>query len=237
MKSLVVRICCCVLLVICLQQVLVAPAVAGTDDARIQELKAKMLKLQELLTQVQEEKLREQPPTERPWQPILAAGEELQGYYQYAYLLAPQMPAATLDSVMQQLNYVSEQDEMKERGVVFIIPALPLADGESMEVSKYNRDMATTFLRQVRLPAAIEGGLLISSTPIGGAGIKHMLFIDLTGCDQILRSRIFELLQKYHVFTEKGSTHGYVWELLQQVAPQAFTVYMHNDVAWLALAK
>ncbi len=239
MLKLGLRLFCCSLLLLCLQQVLVAPVVADEKAERINLLQQKMAKLQELLAKVQEEKLREQPPTDIPWQPILASGDERPGYYQYAYLLAPQMRATDLDSVLQQLNYIATQDEMKERGVLFVVPALPLAAGETMAVKKYNRDLAATFLKKTGLPSAIEGGLIIAPVPLGSASIvtEPLLFIDLSGCDQMLKSRIFALLQNYRLFTEEGSPHGYVWELLKKTAPQIFTIYMHDNVAWLQLEQ
>ena len=95
---------CCFLLVICLQQVHVVPALAGEKEERIKLLQEKMKKLQALLVLMEEQKLREQPPTEKPWQPIIKSGEERPAYDQYAYLLAPRMLATDLDSVLQQLN-------------------------------------------------------------------------------------------------------------------------------------
>ncbi len=232
------RFLCCCLLLLSLQQVFIAPVRAGEDKERIQLLQAKMAKLQELLGKVQEEKLREQAPIEIPWQPILQSGEEWSGYYQYAYLLAPQMAAENIDSILQQLNYIASQDEMKQRGGLFVVPTLPLDAGEQMTVKNYNRDFAGALLKTIKVPTSISGGMVIAPTPLTGDGgaSETLLFIDLTGCDQVLRSRIFGLLQSYRMFADDGSIHGYVWELLQSAAPQAFTVYMQGKLMWLKLA-
>lgn len=234
-----IRFLCCFLFVICLQQILVFPAVAGEKEERVQLLQKKMEKLQELLVRMQEEKLREQPPTEIPWQAILQAGEERPAYDQYAYLLAPLMRAADLDSTLQQLHFLANQDELKERGTLFVVPTLPLDPGEKMTVENYNRDLSGKLLKSIKMPTALEGGLLVSSDPLGRLEDieESMLFIDLSGCDQILRSRIFGLLQSQRLFTEDGSIHEYLWELLKSAAPQSFSVYMQDELVWLALDK
>lgn len=237
MLKLGIRFLCCCLFVLCLQQLYVPPVAAGEKEERVQLLQKKMAKLKELLSRMQEEKLREQPPTEIPWQAILQSGVERPAYDQYAYLLAPLMRAADLDSTLQQLYFLSSQDELKERGTLFVVPALPLADGEKMSVKSYNRDLAGALLQKIKLPTALEGGVLVASTPLG----KHnrdedsLLYIDLTGCDQILRSRIFGLLQSNRLFTEDGSIHKYIWELLKNAAPQAFTMFMQDNLIWLEL--
>lgn len=237
MLKLGMRLLCCCLFMLCLQQVYVLPAAAGEKEERVQLLQKKMAKLQELLIRMEEEKLREQPPTEIPWQAILQPGTERPAYDQYAYLLAPLMRAEDLDSTLQQLYFLTNQDELKERGTLFVVPALPLADGEKMSVKSYNRDLAGSLLQKIKLPSALEGGVLVASTPLG----KHdsdedsLLFIDLTGCDQILRSRIFGLLQSTRLFTEDGSIHKYLWELLKNAAPQAFTIFMQDNLVWLEL--
>ena len=89
------------------------------------------------------------------------------------------------------------------------------------------------------MPTALEGGLLVAPDPLGQPDVAagSLLFIDLAGCDQILRSRIFGLLQSQRLFTEDGSIHGYLWELMKSAAPQAFTVYMQDELVWLALDK
>ncbi|RLB72367.1 MAG: hypothetical protein DRH07_04770 [Deltaproteobacteria bacterium] len=228
---------CCFLLVICLQQVHIVPVRAGEKEERIKLLQEKMKKLQDLLVLMEEQKLREQPPTEKPWQPIIKSGEERPAYDQYAYLLAPRMLAADLDGVLQQLKYLSDQDPLKERRTLFIIPALPLADGEKMAVDKYNRDLVDDFLKKIGIPTALEGGLLLAPNPLGRKGVAEgpLLFINLTGCNQIVRARIFGLLQSQRLFTEDGSLHGYVWALLKSAAPQAFNLYMENNLTWLSV--
>lgn len=231
------RLFCCLLFVICLQQFCIFPAAAGEKEERVQLLQKKMEKLQELLVKMQEEKLREQPPTEIPWQPILQSGTERPAYDQYVYLLAPQMRAADLDSTLQQLHFLANHDELKERGTLFVIPSLPLSTGEKMTVEKYNRDLAGSLLKELRMPMSLEGGLIVAPAHLGKFDVaeESLLFIDLTGCDQILRARIFGLLQSHRLFTEDGSIHRYLWELLKSAAPQAFTVYMQDELVWLAL--
>ncbi len=234
-----IRFFCCFLFVVCLQQVLVFPVVAGEKEEQVQLLQKKMEKLQKLLIRMQEEKLREQPPTEIPWQAIIQSGEERPAYDQYAYLLAPQMRAADLDSILQQLHFLATQDKLKERGTLFVIPTLPLSAGEKLTIENYNRDLAGDLLKRIGVPSALEGGMIVASDPLGqlDAIEETLLFIDLTGCDQILRSRIFGLLQNQRLFTEDGSIHGYLWELLKSAAPQAFTVYMQDQLVWLELDK
>ncbi|MCK5826001.1 MAG: hypothetical protein KAG93_03120 [Desulfuromusa sp.] len=228
----------CFLFVIGLQQIHVSPALAGEKEERIQLLQEKMKKLQDLLVLMEEQKLREQPPTEKPWQPILNSGEERPAYDQYAYLLAPRMRAEDLDSILQQLNYLADQDPLKERRTLFVIPALPLADGETMVVEKYNRNLVDDFLEIIGIPTALEGGLLLAPDPLGREGIargRELLFINLVGCNQILRARIFDLLQSQRLFTEDGSIHGYLWALLKSSAPQSFSMYTQDNVTWLSV--
>ncbi|NOQ42670.1 MAG: hypothetical protein GQ563_09270 [Desulfuromusa sp.] len=231
------RFLCCFLFVVCLQQILVFPVVAGEKKERVQLLQKKMEKLQELLVRMQEEKLREQPPTEIPWQTILQLGEERPAYDQYAYLLAPQMRAEDLDSILQQLHFLATQDQLTERGTLFVVPTLPLSAGEKMSVESYNRDLAGQLLKEIQMPTALEGGLIVAPDPLGQLADTEgsLLFIDLAGCDQILRSRIFGLLQSQRLFVEDGSIHGYLWELLKSATPQAFSVYMQDGLVWLTL--
>ncbi len=232
-----VRFLCCCLFMIALQQVIVFPVMAGVKEDRVQLLQKKMEKLQELLIRMQEEELREQPPTEIPWQPILQSGEERPAYDQYAYLLAPQMRAEDLDSILQQLHFLANQDALKERGTLFVVPTLPLSAGKKMSVANYNRDLAGQLLKEIEMPTALEGGMIVAPDPLGQPDVAAglLLFIDLAGCDQILRSRIFGLLQSQRLFTEDGSIHGYLWELMKSAAPQTFTVYMQDEPVWLAL--
>jgi len=229
---------CCLLFIFCLQQVFVAPVRAGEKEERVKLLQEKMAKLQELLAKLEEAKLRQQPPTDIPWQAILASGEERLAYAQYVYLLAPQMQAIELDSSLQQLNYLASQDEMKERGTLFVVPALPLAEGEKMSVKSYNRDLAGELLNILELPTSLEGGVLVTPYPISKLEHKGemLLYIDLTGCDQIMRTRIFSTLQNTRMYTEDGSVHKYLWNLLKNTSPQSFSMYMEDGILWLSLA-
>ena len=230
------RFLCCLLLAICLQQVSVVPVAAGEKEERVQLLQQKMDKLQELLVKLEEKKLRQQPPTEIPWQAILALGEERLAYDQYAYLLAPQMQATELDSSLQQLHYLASQDKMEERGTLFVVPALPLDAGEKMSVKSYNRDLAGILLKQLGMPTALEGGILVSPSPVAKLKDERepLLFVDLAGCDQILRSRIFGTLQTTRMFNEDGSIHQYLWNLLESASPQTFSVYVQDGLLWLS---
>ncbi len=232
---------CCFLFVVCLQTYVVPPVYAGEEEQRVKLLQEKMAKLKELLAKLEEAKLRQKPPTEIPWQAILKMGEERIAYDQYAYLLAPQMPALDLDSALQQLNYLANQDEMKERGTLYVIPALPLKKGESMSVKSYNRDLAGELLQKLGLPSSMEGGLLVTPYPVlrlkQEAKGDPLLFIDLTGCDQIMRARIFGTLKTTRMYSEDGSVHQYLWNLLKSTAPQSFTVYIEDGILWLSLAQ
>ncbi len=232
-----IHLCSCLLLVVLLQQPYVLPAKAGEKEERVQLLQEKMEKLKELLAEMQDEKLRAQPPTEVPWQPILQLGEERPAYAQYAYLLAPQMRKVNLDSTLQQLHFIAGQDELKERGTLFVIPSLPLAAGEQMSVERYNRDLAGQLLRKVGLPAALEGGLIVvpDSLDRPNALAESLLFIDLAGFDQILRARVFQLLASNRLFTDDGSIHAYLWELLLKSSPQAFSIHMRDKLVWVAV--
>lgn len=231
------RFCCYVLLAIALVQTFSWSASAGEREERIQLLQEKMDKLQELLVKMEEAKLREQPPTEIPWQPILQPGDERPAYDQYVYLLAPQMRKEDLDSVLQQMHYLASQDELKERKTLLVVPALPLESGEQMSVTSYDRELAGTFLMQAGIPTALEGGLVVVRDSLEEPGItdEPFLFIDLKGCDRVLRSRILGLLMEQRLFTEDGSIHGYLWALLQNAAPQAFKVYLRGRMLWVSL--
>lgn len=228
---------CCFLFLFCLQQVFVAPVYAGEKEERVKLLQEKMAKLKELLAKLEEAKLRQKPPTDIPWQAILKPGEERLAYDQYAYLLAPNMQPTELDGSLQQLNYLARQDPMLERGTLFVIPALPLKDGEQMTVSTYNRDLAGTLLKTLNLPTSLEGGILVTPYPVGR--LEHeeepLLFIDLTGCDQIMRARIFGVLQSTRLYTEDGGIHKYLWNLLKDTSPQTFSMYVQNNILWLSL--
>lgn len=228
---------CCLLIFCALQTVVVQPVVAGEKEERVQLLQEKLKKLKQLLVQMKEQKLREAPPTETPWEPLLDFGLERPAYDQYAYLVAPQMRQADLDSILQQLYFFSNQDELKERGTLFVIPTLPLAEGEAMSVAKYNRELAVEMLRKVDVPSALEGVIIVSPDPLAEEGVSKgpLLLIDLAGCDQILRLRIFELLQTVRLFTEDGSIQDYLWALLKSAAPQAFTVAVEGERMMLAV--
>ena len=140
---------------------------------------------------------------------------------------------------LQQLYFFSSQDELKERGTLFVVPTLPLAEGETMSVAKYNRELAAKMARKVGVPSALEGGILIAPDPIGEEGVAEgpLLLIDLTGCDQILRSRIIESLQKVRLFTEDGSIQDYLFDLLKSASPQSFSVSVEGELMWLAVDR
>ena len=64
-----------------------------------------------------------------------------------------------------------------------------------------------------------------------------LLFLDLSGSDQILRARIFDLLLKQRLYEDEGSLHRFIWDLLQKTAPQAFRMHIQGRFLWLALEK
>ena len=228
-------VCCLLLLVLGLA---LPPQVQAESTAeRADVLKQKLLQLQQLLQQVEEAKLREQPPTEAPWQPIQAFGEERPAYDQYAYLLAPHLRKAELDSALQQLHYLAGLDALKERGNLFVVPALPLTGGETMSIDRYNRELAGAYLRAVGLPSAYEGWLVVAPDPLdeGGVAGGPLLMIDLAGCDQVMRTRIFELLLRTRLFTDDGSVHSFLWRLLKNASPQVFKVSMEGQRLLLAV--
>lgn len=233
----IIPLFCCLLLLGCLPFAVAQPALAEEKEERVQLLQEKLKKLKQLLVQMEEQKLKDAPPTETPWEPLLDFGLERPAYDQYAYLVAPQMRQDALDSILQQLHFFSQQDEMKERGTLFVIPTLPLAEGEAMSVARYNRDLAAAMLRKIGVPSALEGGIIVAPDPLGETGVASgpLLLIDLAGCDQILRSRIFELLQSVRLFTADGSIQNYLWELLKSASPQAFSVSVKGERMWLSV--
>lgn len=83
---------------------------------------------------MQETRLRQQPPTELPWQPIQEQGQERVAYAQYVYLLGAHMSREDLDSTLQQVYHIAAQDEMEEKGALFVVPALSLVGGQQMSV-------------------------------------------------------------------------------------------------------
>ncbi len=238
LRKLIPIFLCLLLLSVCLAP-LTPPAVAGEKEERVQLLQEKLKKLKQLLVQMEEQKLKESPPQDIPWEPMLDFGLERPAYDQYAYLIAPLMKQETLDSTLQQLHFLASQDEMKERGTLFVVPTLPLSEGEAMSVDKYNRDLAVSILRKIGVPSSFEGGVLVVPDPIGEEGVAKgpMLLIDLTGCDQIMRTRIFEQLQSVRLFTEDGSIQDYLWALLKSASPQSFSAYVEGERMWLTLDK
>jgi len=233
----IIPLCCCLLLFSFATLPLVVPSFAGEKEERVQLLQEKLKKLKQLLVQMEEQKLKESPPTDTPWEPLIDFGLERPAYDQYVYLVAPQMKQEALDSVLQQLYFFSSQDELKERGALFVIPARPLSEGETMSVEKYNRDLAATILRKLNLPTSLEGVLLVAPDPINEEGVTAgpLLVIDLVDIDQILRARIVELLQQVRLFAEDGSMQDYLWELLKSASPQAFEVAVEGERMWLAI--
>lgn len=229
----------CLLMVFALQLSTVPATVAGEKEERVELLQKKLEKLKQLLVEMQEQKLKEQPPTDIPWEPVLGFGQERPAYDQYAYFLAPQMTKEVLDSTLQQLHFVAGLDTLKDRGTLFVVPALPLATGTAMSVSSYNRELATAYLRKIGIPVAIEGGLIVAPDPLTQMGVTEgpLLMIDLTGCDQMLRARIFEVLQDSRLFTGGGSMQDFLWKLLKNASPQSFTVSAEGERMWLSVAK
>jgi hypothetical protein len=227
----------CTLVMVCFLHLLNISAVAGEKEERIRLLQEKMKALQAQLEIVQETKLREQPPTETPWQPIQNPGDERPAYAQYVYLLGSQVAKADLDSALQQMYYLASQDKMEQKGALFVVPALPLAPGELMNVDTYNRELAVQLLAKVGVPSAVEGGILVAAKPLTrlNADDRELLFIDLAGCDQILRARIFELLLSQRMFSPDGTIHSYLWELIKSASPQVFNLYWQGDLAWLSV--
>jgi len=227
----------CTLVVVCLLHLFNVCAVAGEKEERIRLLQEKMKALQAQLEIVQEAKLREQPPTEIPWQPIQNLGDERPAYAQYVYLLGSQVAHDDLDSMLQQMYYLASQDKMAQRGALFVVPALPLAPGELMNIDTYSRELAVQLLAEIGVPSSIEGGILVADKPLHRliSDDRELLFVDLSGCDQILRARVFELLLSQSMFVPDGTLHGYLWELIKNASPQAFNLYWQGDLAWLSV--
>lgn len=210
---------------------------ATEREDRVRALQERLKALKEQLSVMQEAELREQPPTESPWQPILKAGEERIAYAHYVYLLGSQFSQENLDDILQQIYYIASQDPLEKKSALFVIPATSLAPGETMSVDAYNRGLSIDFLNRVGIPSAIEGGLLVSEKPLHKleqGDDRQLLFIDLTGSDQILRARMFELLLNGSVFGPEGHPQNYIWELLRKATPQAFSMYWQNDMIWLS---
>ena len=235
----IIPFCCGLLSLAFVQVPLTQPVYAGEKEERVKLLQEKLKKLKQLLVQMEEQKLKETPPTQPPWEPLIDFGLERPAYDQYAYLVAAQIKQEDLDGVLQQFYFFANQDELKERGTLFVVPALPLGDGEVMSVGKYNRELAAAMLRKIGAPSAMEGGLIVLPDPLGEEGVANgpMLIVDLAGCDQILRLRIIELLKDVRLFTEDGSIQNYLMALLQSASPQSFTVFAEGEQLWLAVDK
>ena len=79
--------------------------------------------------------------------------------------------------------------------------------------------------------------MVVAPDPLDEEGVAGgpLLLIDLAGCDQIMRTRIFDLLLNTRLFTEDGSIHGYLWRLLQGASPQVFKVSMEGQRLLLAV--
>lgn len=236
LRKLIPVFLCLLLFSVCLAP-FAPPSFAGEKEERVKLLQEKLKKLKQLLVQMEEQKMKETPPKDIPWEPMLDFGLERPAYDQYAYLIAPQMKQEDLDSTLQQLHFLASQDELKERGALFVIPTLPLSEGEAMSVEKYNRDLAVSVLRKIGLPSSFEGGVLVVPDPISEEGVATgpMLLIDLAGCDQIMRMKIFEQLQSVRLFTEDGSIQDYFWALLKSASPQSFSAFVEGERMWLSL--
>lgn len=230
---------CFVLMAFFLLHLSGGPAAAGEKQDRIRLLQEKMKVLQEQLAVMQEARLREQPPTAIPWQPIQASGDERKGYAQYVYLLGSQMGQDDLDAVLQQVYYLASNDSLEERGTLFVVPALPLAGEAQMSIDAYDRELAVALLARIGIPSAVEGGLAIAAEPLGRLDQedRQLLFIDLSGCDRVLRTRILELLQARRLFGPDGTIHDYLWELLKSASPQSFKLFWQKGVAWLSVGS
>lgn len=239
MKNLLVRAVICLALLVAFQSQLFLPAAtAGEKDERILLLQEKMAKLQEMLAELEEQKLREQPPQEIPWQPVAGSGEERRAYRQYVYLLAPQMRREVLGGVLEQLYYTAERDPLTQRGSLFVIPALNPSETGQLSVEQYNRSLASQWLSAQGIPSAVFGGVLVSADPVGESSGERqpVLYIDLDGCDQILRARIFELLQTTPLYGDDGSVAEFLWTLVAKAQPQAFRIYQQKQITWLSVA-
>ncbi len=222
---------CSLLFVLAVLQTHPAQLQAATNEEQTEQLRAKLEKLNELLEKMQQLEALKKPPTEPPWQAVLDYSEERLAYAQYAYLLAPHMQKETLDSILQQLHFFANRDQLESRGTLFVVPALPLAAGETMGVSHYHRELAKGFLQKAGLPSAAEALLLVAPEPLTKPGVAEgpLLLIDLAHSDQILRARILELLQQLRLFDEPEGMTDFLWQLLQQTTPQAFRVMVAGE--------
>lgn len=235
----IIRGVSCLVLFIALQQIFVAPACADEKQEQIQLLQKKMQKLQELMTQLEELKASQAPPTAPPWEKLAKTGAEWPGYQQYAYLLAPQLRGEDLDAVLQQLHFFAGRDAMEERGTLFVIPAVDDESAANMRVEDYSRALAIELVQTLNSPTAIEAWLVVSPAPLTQSGIADgpLLVIDLAGSDRMLRARIFELLQQQQLYTEDGSFADFIWQLLNEIAPQPLKLSMDGKRLRLSSAE
>ncbi len=238
MKILLVRVLiCCALLIPAQSYFFTNTACAGDKEDRIQALQEKMTRLKGLLAELEEQKLREQPPEIIPWQPLVNSGQERRAYTQYAYLLAPQMPQEDLSAILEQLYFTATRDKLTQRGTLFVVPALTQTEPEQLLAADYNRGLAADLLSKVGIPSAVSGGLLIVSAPVNKLVLEKQpaLYLDLAGCEPMLRARIFELLLAGQ-FNEAEDLYSFIGNLIAAASPQAFQLYQQQQVLWLSVA-
>ncbi len=238
MRRFLIRTLICFALLLPLQSyVWFDMACAGEKEERIQALQEKMTQLKGMLAELEEQKLREQPPEEIPWQPLISRGEERRAYTQYAYLLAPQMRQESLSAALEQLYYTAARDGMSHRGTLFVIPALNQTEAKQLEGVDYNRGLAADLLGAVGIPSAVSGGLLVTSDPIGKQARQDrpMLYLDLDGCSPMLRARIFELLLVSTLDESGASLYSFIGNLVAAAKPQVFQLYQQQQILWLSV--
>ena len=239
MRKLFVRAFVCCVLLLPLQSYLLSPAAFGAEKAeRIQALQERMIQLKSMLAELEEQQLREQPPEVIPWQPLISSGEERRAYARYAYFLAPQMGQETLGATLEQLYFTATRDALTQRGTLFVVPSINQTEVNPLAVSDYNRSLAADMLATLGIPSALAGGLLVTTDSIEKKTLQDqtVLYLDLDGCEPVLRARIFELLLTHDFQGTGGEFYPFIGALVAAAQPQTFKIYQQQHVIWLSVA-
>ncbi len=240
MKNVVLRILVSFILMLTIHnQLFISVARADEKTERIQALQEKMVKLKSLLAELEEQKLREQPPQVIPWQPLTVSSSERRAYSQYVYLLAPQMSQTELSASLEQLYLTAAGDKLTKRGTLFVVPSLAQNQVTQLSEAEYNRSFAADMLSKIGLPGAISGGMLVTEEPLGKAVAtdQNILFVDLANCSAMLRAQIFEQLLLSGMHEGESGLYSFIGSLVSAAQPQTFHLYQQQRLVWFSAAE